>query len=1444
MSFSEGHLWSILQDYDCDSSKGCQIYPVRTNLLINVKQYTMTDIELGFLFDQHIPEGFGLHAFAHDFLTVPGDELCSTDLCMIWDAASSMPPKGCKIWLLQVWQDDCDVTKFHFDMDSTWCFADSPDRDFSTTHHLELFSGGVGGWTTAFRFLSDFTHHPVVSVGIDYHADIAKTFALNQQAAFVIPRVELPEDAFAFHDENWVVCDDVRSNHWMRLVTKWGVDVVTISSPCGPWSTASTGLGLEREDGALILHGILKCRFFRPTYIAIENVPGFASHAHKVHVERAIRWIGYRMQWQRIIDAKAVMGITRSRWLAVAVRVHSHVNTAPFPPWVFPQDHKIDHAQFLLPWNQKTLDALAITDEICRVASDPRKAGRTILAKSPEQVMQQRLYDTNMILPPFMARYGSQHELSDTHLNDHSYYGFFLAQPQLKHGGRLFHPAEIGLLHGAFDWMFVDDDLHHSWLVMGNSILPFHALIPLTHVINAFLPTKILPNQVLDQFIKYRLSTSTTQVTSMNGGALYTNEDHMPDGPFLESAQSLAGFVHAMDPLAVWLPWVGVSSLKQCTGMSKQPQPEVSQPASVISVPSSIEPTVPFAVVLQAVITADAFEQRFWYSSDLPAQSIRAPWNHVFECVFPKDMETTTMLHLPADNTTHAHENNSRDLAQILVDQQLTLYKCDPKIPLLSHDDVADMGKDLYDQFGLLTNAQMPEDSVLVTTQAITHQVYQGDILRLLAVLDLITTQISWDYNLDAMVLHLHGESQCTEVVANFWMQVMTHETEQLFGRSCEKTVYASGIMLQFLPQRTHGVIPPKAFDIAMSVLAFRSLLSPVLKAYEGPYTHKVLIKWLCRPLWAEALPKEITAGIIIKLLHFALQPTNGVTEHRLVHLSKQVMPAIEIGTLDKQASRDAIVIHVVMRLQGGGGNTGAKHQNRMMQQSALASYLLEQGYELSWVTSTVDTLCNRFGLAKLQHVTAMPVGSQKMTALLALLKEASIAVPALPTPQTRKQAQGMPWQKPKKHKGDSMIDPSEYSFIPGFFQNQDTSPCAQLDTIRPQATGVAIASPAQSATWLTAQEKISSDELALLIVGKPPATTMQGVEITVPCHNRDGQMVLLHCHLFQLGTKDVTFQQGDPHMVMADKCALVALTLYKTDFTGEHWTDALQRTVPFIRQILDKEGLGEHVLSIWGRSFRNERAACSPLQALTLQVHCSVLEDKLPKLLAKSGFNKLYCTPKTADGRLDTTYRVLWLADSGQAAVYSAKVANSLGLVKGKKTLGLRFRASDFDSAWAVLCPGQPMPGQKAGELVFRVDGLPFGVTTTMIDTWAQKIKWNCQAVRALGPQAMLVRSDEQPPPGVVMFNTQAVLIRHLPPRTRQNAPLMVGPRSAKPKYATKDHNPDPWAAWQGPRLQAPPGPAAGNRSIDGPTETRLAAQDQKLQHIEKATPDTCSQQ
>jgi hypothetical protein len=61
-----------------------------------------------------------------------------------------------------------------------------------------------------------------------------------------------------------------------------------------------------------------------------------------------------------------------------------------------------------------------------------------------------------------------------------------------------------------------------------------------------------------------------------------------------------------------------------------------------------------------------------------------------------------------------------------------------------------------------------------------------------------------------------------------------------------------------------------------------------------------------------------------------------------------------------------------------------------------------------------------------------------------------------------------------------------------------------------------------------------------------------------------------------------------------------------------------------------------------------------------------------------------------------------------------------------------------------------------------------------------------------------------------------------------------MVGPRSTKTRDATTEANPDPWASWTGPRLQAAQ-PMQVTRNIDGPTETRLAAQDAKLAGIEK---------
>ena len=70
---------------------------------------------------------------------------------------------------------------------------------------------------------------------------------------------------------------------------------------------------------------------------------------------------------------------------------------------------------------------------------------------------------------------------------------FFSQAATLDAWGRLFHPAEIGLIHGERQNMFVDQDMELAWKIMGNLIMPYqyHAMIPLMHVANHFLPTDL-----------------------------------------------------------------------------------------------------------------------------------------------------------------------------------------------------------------------------------------------------------------------------------------------------------------------------------------------------------------------------------------------------------------------------------------------------------------------------------------------------------------------------------------------------------------------------------------------------------------------------------------------------------------------------------------------------------------------------------------------------------------------------------------------------------------------------------------------------------------------------------------------------------------------------------------------------------------------------------------
>lgn len=190
-----------------------------------------------------------------------------------------------------------------------------------------------------------------------------------------------------------------------------------------------------------------------------------------------------------------------------------------------------------------------------------------------------------------------------------------------------------------------------------------------------------------------------------------------------------------------------------------------------------------------------------------------------------------------------------------------------------------------------------------------------------------------------------------------------------------------------------------------------------------------------------------------------------------------------------------------------------------MAQQTALASSLLDRGYQLPRVTKTVERLVSQFNLQRLQAVTSLPAGTQRTRAIEQLCEDASIDMPSARTPQSKDKQTNLPWTKSKKPKWDPYQFQAEaYTLLDGFFSNADGSNAAQINDMRPQSTGVCLMSQKNAKQWTATASTISPDELAILVPGKMEVPSpLTAISLTFPCLNDAKEMVLLHGTMIQM---------------------------------------------------------------------------------------------------------------------------------------------------------------------------------------------------------------------------------------------------------------------------------------------------------------------------------------
>ena len=296
-----------------------------------------------------------------------------------------------------------------------------------------------------------------------------------------------------------------------------------------------------------------------------------------------------------------------------------------------------------------------------------------------------------------------------------------------------------------------------------------------------------------------------------------------------------------------------------------------------------------------------------------------------------------------------------------------------------------------------------------------------------------------------------------------------------------------------------------------------------------------------------------------------------------------------------------------------------------------------------------------------------------------------------------------------------------------------------------------------------------------------------------------------------------------------------MSVTLHKSDFEPDQWQAALSGTPGFVRNRLKQERLDSAIAAIWGKSLRNGRAVASPHQATTIQMHCTIEKSQVPAVLRISGFSHLYFTPKLPNGQLCPTYQLIWVGnDMVRAIAQSAQVTGCLGLVKGKNgSLALRFEKSAYAAAWKTLNPGVDQPQSTETHKMFKLQGLPFGCSSAMLQEWTKTSGWSCIPFRALGPQSWLVKAT-QPPAAtdIMLFNGNPLLVTPLEPKTTPVRQVVLGPKSKQlpvPPGTDPLQQHDPWKRYPMPAPIAPM-----PRQQDGPTEAKFKAQDEVIAKLQ----------
>ena len=1267
----------------------------------------------------------------------------------------------------------------------------APTQTRTTLQVAELFSGGFAGWSRAIATLRE--------CGLPLHVswilerDPACWPCLHAMDANLCQAHSVHDFVASSHPADTVlVADDFRTHWWRKLLHLRPADILVVSPPCQPWSSAGRFGGLNVPDGILLLEVVEMLKVSNFEVAIFEEVDGFSRHQHFPVFYQAMRAAGFECQWRAPLQLAELAPASRTRFFLIFTREHRastitftarHWRALGFPSLAKAEAFFPSMPAALLAPCQLEPDVLEMY-----LSTDPLPKGPNGRRQTSLQASRIRTPDQQALC--FMAAYHYQHELPLDRV-----------WPSLL---CLSRNCRLSSVNVAFLIPRVDKD---AMRILGNSLSTFQAAFVLGLSLQNFpeLPIKADAKQCVEWCQSACMRFPTTLLFEVQAGWMMCSVSRL--------GQLLARQAIHDEMLLRLLPTDHVfRTLYVATGEGDSAvrfQLKVSQHISDDAALQDL------SLVPDMVVPA---------CQDLPARYDCAQPFSVFSlataaCQSGKQQHVIAWADASCYVACRHRPDFLHQLRQIF---QAVRQGSNGRVACfdaagIRYHDVATLPNMIWVCSNVddipLSCPVMPREAVAAAAP--------------LPEAPCFTIQIACDYAFDWYMAFPQHLLNCVGWHSSFSDFPMQSDQVLCIGAMPGPAAVFDADSIRLWLRNLTFLAPLRVVDESLSSPACAQTV--LVEVQIGRVT------W-----WTGNLPASLTFEVL-EQSWIAASEAVGTSSAACIFSGPFPVPlAFKLGdslTCSAQPlsrrKTGALLLTVWESFQGG----GAKDDKIQNIKSQIAKICLDQGFALADVTAVTTTLVQHAPQGRLQQLLSVRPLQERWDQLRALMQQHGIPEPAR-RDITARVAQRVQAQVRKKNLFHESLRAADFTLAGGFFLNDDKSEATILRKLAPNASGAVLLDKDVASEVLAGSTQSCTDELGVACLGNccpHPATCSQAIHFPAFAHGTEGQgHVLLAGCLHNIGGRPIRVSVRNIEQVTLADTVPCTFQAFKDEWMGPPvWDEVVKSPVKTLLADFRQTGMDLSTMQPWARTFKAQGRVTVPAMSDMIHFNACVPLLTLPQLLRSSGHEGVYVTPRNEQGHIREGWSVISVSSSkAEAARLALGATQQAGLVRSKDRYGIRVSSDDYDQVFRKLKPEQEPRAPLAVQKLFKLCPTPAG-TPESIRQWTTALNWPVKVLKGLGPNQWLIGSSQDPPEGWLAIRGQTVLTIPVQQRAKDKQVVKAGHQhlasvAAQRKEVTEGHDTqasdplqrhDPWLAYYNRSKAA----AIASAPADAPAKTAL---------------------